>query len=171
MKRLDAKKPTAGGYRYAAKKAPGGAGVVAQLVHAEPAAAVARVEEAHLFAAPDLIEQVQGGLATAEVEALRDFIDLPMEKLLGLLGISKATYHRRKAKGRLVPSESDHVVRFARLTGRAVEVLETLANARLWLRSPQTGLGDAVPLDYATTEVGAREVEDLLGRIDCGVYA
>ena len=45
------------------------------------------------------------------------------------------------------------------------------ADARLWLGSPQVGLGGAVPLDYAETEVGAREVEDLLGRIDHNVYA
>jgi uncharacterized protein (DUF2384 family) len=28
-----------------------------------------------------------------------------------------------------------------------------------------------VPLDYAETEIGAREVEDLLGRIEYGVYS
>jgi len=43
--------------------------------------------------------------------------------------------------------------------------------ARRWLSSPQRGLGGAVPLDYAETEIGAREVEDLLGRIEYGVYA
>jgi uncharacterized protein (DUF2384 family) len=39
------------------------------------------------------------------------------------------------------------------------------------LRSPQIGLGGAVPLAYAETELGAREVEDLLGRIEYGVYS
>ena len=55
--------------------------------------------------------------------------------------------------------------------GRAVEVLESEENARRWLTSPQFGLGGAVPLEYAETEVGAREVEDLLGRIEHGVYS
>ena len=40
-----------------------------------------------------------------------------------------------------------------------------------WLRSQQLGLGGEVPLDYAESEVGAREVEDLLGRIEFGVYS
>lgn len=170
MKRSTQASRSPGKFRYAS---PGNGGVVAHLVHAETEATStgASVEEASVFATPHLIEQVQSGLPSTELEALRDFVDLPIDQLLGLLGISKATWHRRKARGRLEPSESDHVVRFARLTGRAVEVLENLANARQWLRSPQAGLGDAVPLDYATTEVGAREVEDLLGRIDCGVYS
>jgi putative toxin-antitoxin system antitoxin component (TIGR02293 family) len=94
-----------------------------------------------------------------------------MERLVPLLGISKPTFHRRKAGGRLGPGESDRVVRFARLMGKAVEVLESEENARQWLTSPQFGLGGAVPLEYAETEVGAREVEDLLGRIDYGVYS
>jgi putative toxin-antitoxin system antitoxin component (TIGR02293 family) len=87
------------------------------------------------------------------------------------LSISKATLHRRKAGGRLGPAESDGVVRIARLMGKAVEVMESEENARQWLTSPQLGLGGAIPLDYARTEVGAREVEDLLGRIEYGVYS
>ena len=55
--------------------------------------------------------------------------------------------------------------------GKAVVVMESLENARKWLFSPQVGLGGAVPLEYAETEVGAREVENLLGRIEYGVYA
>ena len=55
--------------------------------------------------------------------------------------------------------------------GRAVEVLESMDHARQWLTSPQLGLGGSVPLEYAETEVGAREVEDLLGRIEYGVYS
>ena len=88
-----------------------------------------------------------------------------------MLGISKATLHRRMAGKRLGSAESKHVVRFARLMDKAVQVMESEENARRWLNSPQIGLGGAVPLDYAGTEVGAREVEDLLGRIEHGVYS
>ena len=118
-----------------------------------------------------LIESLKAGLPMEELASLRASLDLPMDRLAPLLGISKATLHRRKAAGRLDPAESDRVLRFARLMGRAVEVLETEENARSWLTSPQYGLGGAVPLDYAGTEVGAREVEDLLGRIAYGVYS
>jgi putative toxin-antitoxin system antitoxin component (TIGR02293 family) len=118
-----------------------------------------------------LIRVIQGGLPVRELEDLRASLALPMEQLGPMLGISKATLHRRKAGGKLGPAESDRVVRFARLMGKAVVVLESEENARRWLTSPQFGLGGAVPLDYARTEVGAREVEDLLGRIEYGVYS
>jgi putative toxin-antitoxin system antitoxin component (TIGR02293 family) len=61
-------------------------------------------------------------------------------------------------------------VRFARLLALAREVLGGEEHAREWLSNPQHGLGGAIPLEYAKTEVGAREVENLLGRIDQGVY-
>jgi putative toxin-antitoxin system antitoxin component (TIGR02293 family) len=118
-----------------------------------------------------LIKTLRAGLPVGELEDLRSNLDLPMDKLAPMLGISKATLHRRKNAGRLDAVESDRVVRFAKLLGKAAAVMESLENGRHWLTSPQVGLGGAIPLEYAETEVGAREVEDLLGRIEYGVYS
>src|SRR5437763_2842943 len=118
-----------------------------------------------------MIGLVDSGLPFGELNALRASLDVPMERLTPKLGISKATLHRRKAAGRLGRDESDRVVRFARLMGKALDVFESEELARSWLNSPQVGLGGAVPLDYAETELGAREAEDLLSRIEYGVYS
>ncbi len=132
---------------------------------------VRKAEGARPLAPGRLIQSLKMGLPVEELDDLRVNLGLPLEKLAGYLGISKATLHRRKASGRLDMAESDRVVRFARLMGSAVNVLESTENARQWLGAPQIGLGGAVPLEYAETEVGAREVEDLLGRIEYGVYS
>lgn len=124
-----------------------------------------------ILAPAKIVEQVQGGLPVQELEVLRDSLDVPIEKLASKLGISNATLHRRKRQGRLGPAESDRVVRLARLVGKAAKVLGGIEAARQWLNSPQFGLGGAVPLDYAETEIGAREVENLLGRVEYGVYS
>ncbi len=119
-----------------------------------------------------LVDMLQQGLPVSELEELQDSLDIPMEQLLTVLGISKSTLHRRrKTAQRLDTPESDRVLRFARLLRRAVEVMESHEAARQWLKTPQIGLGGSVPLDYAQTEVGAREVEDLLGRIEYSVYS
>lgn len=118
-----------------------------------------------------VIEAVQVGLPVQELHVLRASLDLPMDQLASKLGISRATLHRRKVEGRLGAKESDRVLRFARLMGKAIEVFGGQDEARRWLKSPQFGLGGAVPLDYAETEVGAREVENLLGRVEYGVYS
>ena len=120
-----------------------------------------------------LIQEVQKGLPVTELRDLRLSLAVPEEKLADMLGISKAVFHPRH-KGtdhRLKPAVSDRVVRFARLLGQAVKVFGNLEDAKKWLGSPQVGLGSAVPLDYAKSEIGAREVENLLGRIEYGVYS
>lgn len=123
------------------------------------------------FPSSKMVELLRAGLPVQELNDLQAALAVPMDKLVPMLGISKATLHRRKAEGRLDQAESDRVVRFAKLMGKAVEVMESEENARQWLNSPQFGLGGAVPLEYAETEVGAREVENLLGRIEYGVYS
>lgn len=117
-----------------------------------------------------LIRRIQQGLPFRELQHLQDGIDLPLEELATKLAISRSTLQRRKAAGRLTPQESDKVVRFARLLKQAADLFGSVERGRAWLKFPQRGLGGAVPLDYAQTEVGALEVERLLGRIDYSVY-
>lgn len=124
------------------------------------------------FKPGNLVEVIEVGLPVTELTELKNSLDVPVDKLAPMLGISKATFHRRKGAGsKLNPAVSDRVVRFARLLGKAVKVFGDIEDAKQWLKSPQFGLGRAVPLDYAKTEVGAREVENLLGRIEYGVYS
>ena len=118
-----------------------------------------------------LIEQVRRGLPIAELTALQSGLQVPLEQLASKLAISRATLQRRKASGKLSPDESDKLLRFSRLLSHATQVFGDPTKARDWLKQPQRGLGGAVPLEYAETEIGAREVENLLGRIDYGVYA
>jgi putative toxin-antitoxin system antitoxin component (TIGR02293 family) len=119
----------------------------------------------------ELIRQIQKGLRFSELQTLQNSLDLAFEQLAAKLCISRSTLHRRKAAGRLSPDESDKVMRLSRLLDHAAKVFGDVEKARAWLKFPQVGLGGAVPLDYAQTEVGAREVDDLLGRIDYGVYS
>jgi len=121
--------------------------------------------------APALVAVVSQGLPFGELEVLREQLDLPLDSLASYLGLARATLHRRKIAGQLTADESDKVLRFARLLGQAAKIFTGMAGAREWLKAAQYGLGGVVPLEFAGTEVGAREVESLLGRIDHGVYS
>jgi putative toxin-antitoxin system antitoxin component (TIGR02293 family) len=124
------------------------------------------------FTSAKLIKFLATGLPISELNTLQQFLDLPAEKLAPMLGISKATFHRRKGSGaKLNPAVSDRVIRYARLLGKAAQVFGDLHDAKRWLNSPQFGLGGETPIDYAKSEFGAREVENLLGRIEHGVYS
>lgn len=123
------------------------------------------------FASVKAIQGVAKGLPFSEIETLRAEIDEPLQSLGRHLSISRSTLQRRRAARRLSLQESDRVLRFFRLLRHATRVFGDVGRARQWLKFPQRGLGGAIPLDYASTEVGAREVENLLGRIDYGVYS
>ena len=81
------------------------------------------------------------------------------------------TLARRKVQGRLTAAESDRVVRLARIAATAVDVLgnRELASARL--QRPNRALGHATPLSQMDTDVGVRQVERVLGRIEHGVFS
>jgi putative toxin-antitoxin system antitoxin component (TIGR02293 family) len=119
-----------------------------------------------------LIRRVRQGFPFATVERLRQAFTLSPDEVTTLVQIPTRTMTRRKASGRLKADESDRVLRAARLMHRAAVLFNNdPAAARTWITTPQRGLGGAVPLDLAGTEVGAREVEDALGRIEDGVLA
>src|SRR6266550_2768312 len=117
------------------------------------------------------MEQIRAGLSFRAVQNLQKALDLPMEKIASVLGMSRATLHRRKLQGKIDREASEKLVRYQSLLKKAEEVFGDAENAREWLTHPQRGLGNAVPLELAKSELGAGEVENLLGRIEYGVYS
>jgi len=117
------------------------------------------------------IERIEAGLSFRAVRNLQKALDVPLEKIARALGMSRATLHRRKLQGRIDKEESEKLVRYQRLLEKTKEVFGDESTARDWLTHKQIGLNNAIPLEFARTEIGAREVEHLLGRIEYGVYS
>jgi putative toxin-antitoxin system antitoxin component (TIGR02293 family) len=44
-----------------------------------------------------------------------------------------------------------------------------LDEARTWLFAPHLALDSHSPIEFASTEIGAREVESLIGRLEHGI--
>ena len=118
-----------------------------------------------------MVEKVRDGLDFTEFHAFREMIGITEERLGGLLGMSRATLHRRKKSGHLDRSESDRLVRYARILNRVTEFFQSRKAAAEWRNSPAFAFNGETPLDYADTEIGAREVEALVGRIEHGVFS
>lgn len=118
-----------------------------------------------------MVDRVRDGLDMGEFYALQETLGLTEERLAGLVGISRATLHRRKKSGTLDRAESDRLVRYARLLCHASAALGGVEGARSWLVAPALAFHGESPLDFADTEIGAREVESLLGRLEHGVFS
>lgn len=119
-----------------------------------------------------LLERVTKGLPYSAFERLQRNIDLSSAELAKFVQIKPRTLMRRKGEGRFQPAESDRLLRASRIFGRTLELYEGDADAaRAWLAMPLPALGGAAPIVVARTEVGAREVEDLIGRLEHGVFS
>lgn len=119
-----------------------------------------------------LVERIDEGFSYRAFERLQEILGLPAHELGSLLGISPRTLSRRKTQGRLLPEESDRMLRVSRLFDRAVTLFENDEEAaRHWLNRPNRGLAERTPLEFSRTEVGAREVEALIGRLEYGLVA
>ena len=122
-------------------------------------------------AASDRIAAVKAGLDVRVFVDLARRIGVSEARLAEVAGVTPTTLTRRKRAGALTPAESEHVLRLATLLQRAAQVFGDEADAADWLRAANLALAGATPLAYADTEPGAREVEDLLGRLEHGVYS
>lgn len=88
------------------------------------------------------------------------------------IGMSLRTFQRRKdapAKP-LSLEQSGRTWKFAEILAKATEVFGSQDEAEHWLERPAMGLDQRRPIDLLATPAGVEMVEDLLGRIEYGVY-
>jgi putative toxin-antitoxin system antitoxin component (TIGR02293 family) len=120
----------------------------------------------------DLIEQIKSGIPFSYLATLTAIIDTSQGRLGQSLEISKRTMARRRGEGKFTAEESERVMHLFKVVQKALDVFEgNLDSVRLWVKHPKKALGDKIPMDLASTAIGAQEVIDLLGRIDHGVYS
>ena len=119
----------------------------------------------------DLDDAIKRGLPFSALEKVCETIALSWVEVIALLASSSRTMARRKAhQQRLSTTESDRLARLVRIYARALEVLEDEEKARRWIRKPNRSLGRRVPLKVIDTDIGALEVERVLGRLEHGIF-
>jgi putative toxin-antitoxin system antitoxin component (TIGR02293 family) len=118
-----------------------------------------------------MINKARRGLPYAALEALATRFAISQETLVRTLHLPPRTLARRKKARRLSAAESDRLLRLARVAARAEDVLGSQERAGAWLREPVRALGRVRPLDLLDTDLGAQQVERILGRIEHGVYS
>ena len=110
----------------------------------------------------DLDDMVAAGLPRAALDALVTRVaDPPESTRVKYRIVPKATYQRR---ARLNPAHSQKAERLARVFALVESVWHDEAEARRFMNAPHVELGDRTPLEVAMTEVGARQVEEVIER-------
>ena len=116
----------------------------------------------------DLQDAIREGLPQTVVEEVMHAAGLTLKELATSLDLSARSLQRRRHEGRLARYESDRLYRLARIVALAKHYLGDDDTATRWLRRPNRALGGSTPLEVIDTELGARAVENVLGRIAYG---
>jgi putative toxin-antitoxin system antitoxin component (TIGR02293 family) len=121
---------------------------------------------------PGLIREVMRGFSYQALIAFESNSGVSLQELAEAIGIPERTLARRRAAGRLAPEESERLLRLSSIFQKSVELFEgDVSSAVHWLAAPKRALQNQTPLQYARTEVGARQVENLIGRLEHGVFS
>ncbi|NMG53714.1 antitoxin Xre/MbcA/ParS toxin-binding domain-containing protein [Aromatoleum aromaticum] len=133
------------------------------------AAVMALSTTPHSFA--ELDDQVSRGLPKealrASIARIAESAEARRELLYRI--VPEATFKRRRDL--LSAEESERAERLARVFATAQFVWDSDDDAREFLNAPHPMLNGRTPLDVSLSELGARRVEELLGRLFYGLSA
>ena len=88
------------------------------------------------------------------------------------LVVPKRTLARRKAANEpLTVEETDKALRLERIAVQAERVFGDAEKAHRWLRKAKREIKGETPLAWLASEAGARVVEEMLFRIEHGIFA
>ncbi len=118
----------------------------------------------------DIRGAIRLGLPYATVPALAESLGVDVGEVAKIIDLSERTHQRRKGKT-LTSTESDRLVRLARLGSHAIRVFSDRLKAQAWLARPNVALGNERPIDLLDTDFGSTEVEAVLHRIEFGVFS
>lgn len=131
-----------------------------------------RILGRELHSVMDATDIVLSGIPWEAAFAVQQHYQLSDGELARILDVSVRTLARYRRRDDVLPlAQSDRLYRAATVLSWATHVFEDKERAMAWLRRPQIGLGDRVPLEIMITGTGAQQVETLLGQIEYGVYA
>jgi putative toxin-antitoxin system antitoxin component (TIGR02293 family) len=119
----------------------------------------------------ELRERIKKGLPYRSLESVRERLQLSVPEAVSVLHMPARTLARRRQTRRLDGDESDRLYRIARVAAHAFVVFGAEDKAAAWLRRPNRALNGERPIDLLDTDLGARQIDDILGRIEHGVVS
>jgi len=115
-------------------------------------------------------ERILEGFSFSVLTRFEKESQLPKDAIRAVMHLPDRTLARRKDAGRLTSEESERLYRLITLFRLAVGLFNgDRTAATQWLQTPRPALGGQTPLGLAQTEVGAKQVETLIGQLEHGV--
>ena len=119
----------------------------------------------------DVLPLVRQGLPAVMFDQVAATLGLSSTSLAAKLGIARRTVSRKRGNGAPLSSEtSEKLLRVARIRNLGRLLFSTDEALSEWLSKTDTALGNMAPIDLMDTDLGAREVENLLQSLTHGQF-
>ena len=120
----------------------------------------------------EVLTHVRNGLPVAMFEEVASTLGLSTSRLAAKLGITRRTLTRKRGSGAPLSSDtSEKLLRVARVRNLGRRLFTTDEAVSKWLAKPDASLAKMAPWDLLDSELGAREVENLLRALAYGHFA
>ena len=139
----------------------------------EPAVAYLNSSQSGDYQGADLkvIRHAREGIKVGYLLQLSDLMGLTQVEICKILHISLRTLQRYELDFTLDSDASSKVIQLAMLQRRGIEVFGDTGGFNQWLKAPMSSLEGKAPLDYLDTPFGFQLINQILGRIEHGVFA
>jgi putative toxin-antitoxin system antitoxin component (TIGR02293 family) len=115
--------------------------------------------------------EIERGLPLSTLEDFSAYSGIAVKDLLEVVIPARTLKHRRQRQEPLNLDESDRLARVARLYELGIKVFGDPDKARRWLTKPKMRFEERTPLTLMHTDLGGRQVEEMLIQIDEGMFA
>ena len=119
----------------------------------------------------ELITRSRLGMGYAQVRQVATLLELTIRELSVLLSMNERTMARRLVSGSLNKVESERLLLLEALAAHGLRVFEDQGKFNRWLRRSLEILDGQSPLQLLDTATGFQVVDQVLGRIEYGVYS
>lgn len=121
-----------------------------------------------------VVARVRAGVPVSEAAEVMRSWSIPIGEFAVVLGVSEDEWRQAqvaRAERVLSPVESDRLVRVTQVLEHARAVFDSEQEAAAWLAMPNPSLSGTSPMAWLDTDAGVHCVDDVLTRLEFGVYA
>jgi putative toxin-antitoxin system antitoxin component (TIGR02293 family) len=120
----------------------------------------------------DFIKIAHHGITKGSIDSLASYLGITKKNLVeNIFDVSVKTLERKDTNAKLDKKTSSHAVEIAKVIQHAYEVFRDPEKIKLWVNRENKALNNNRPVQLFDTLTGLNMVNDILGRIEEGVYS
>jgi len=118
----------------------------------------------------DLINIARSGIQTKYISKIQTYTSLSDKELSSLLPISQRQLFRYTPSHKLNKEITAHLIQLLEMFQKGFTLFGE-EKFKIWIRTPNKVLSNNQPLEIMDTSIGIEMIEDVIGRIEHGVYS